>query len=204
MPIFTLIIETAVQFFASWTIAYHLALLTRLPAQLSLLLLLTIFPTSFFFDRHRLKSLKVSLRQLRNPLALGVFSFCLLLGLLTCFGSRPDFDDFSFFHRVLVQLQHLDQPFFLTDTSHNLPGLPALSLTHTMTSYEPLVGLAANWLKLDPVWAYQNLSAFVVAFLLPLVYFSLYRQFRLRYRFHRDNYCRSISMPGWQPPSFLR
>lgn len=182
MKVFITIIEIVVQLFASWTIAYHVSLLVQLPAQLIVLPFLAIFLISLYlFYQDSVKALKDFnvLWPKQRTFLFGIFGFCLLLGSLTVFLSRPDYDDFSFFHRVLVQLRHLDQPFFLTDTGHNITGLPALSLTHVMTSYEPLVGLTANWLNIDPLWAYQNLAGFVVAALLPLVYFSLYRQLRL-------------------------
>ncbi|MEM8805938.1 MAG: DUF6077 domain-containing protein [Cyanobacteria bacterium P01_G01_bin.38] len=182
MKIFLTILQVVVQFFSSWTVAYHFSLSTRLPTKFIHLPFLCVFSgVLYFFYKDYFISLKS--RRLwpkgQGLFVLGTFFFCLLLGGLTLFISRPNGDDFSYFHRVLVQLENLDQPFFLGDTSHNMAGLPALSLMHVMTSYEPLVGLAASGVGLDPLWVYQNLMGLMIAALFPITYILLYKQLGL-------------------------
>ena len=109
----------------------------------------------------------------------GIFVLALIVGTLGLFFSRPSNDDFSFFHRAIVQLQHLDQPFFTNDTAHNLPGLPPLSNTHIMTSYEPLVAMTANVIGVNPLVIYHYMSAFIAEIILIVVYILLYKEFRL-------------------------
>ncbi|MEM8805747.1 MAG: DUF6077 domain-containing protein [Cyanobacteria bacterium P01_G01_bin.38] len=182
MKIFLTLLQIIIQFFASWTAAYHFSLLIRLPAKFTYVPFLCIVSiVLYLFYKDNLKSLKHHRFWPKGQglSVLGTFFFCLLLGELTVFISRPNLDDFSYFHRVLVQLENLDQPFFLGDTSHNMAGLPALSLMHVMTSYEPLVGLLANWLGLDPLWVYQNLIGLIVAALFPITYILLYEQLGL-------------------------
>jgi hypothetical protein len=171
-------VEVTLQVLASWTLAYHLTLLLHLPAGLTPVPFLILSITALLSSRRgRGRLLRGATARARPLIGLGLCS--LAAGALTLFTSRPDNDDLSFFHRALAQLGHLDQPFQLGDTMHNLPGLPPLSPLHVTTSYEPGVALAAAALGGDPLWAYQNASAFVAAALLPVVYFLLYRHFRL-------------------------
>ncbi len=186
MSLLLLIVEAALQVLASWTLAYHLCLLARLPAEL-IVAPFAAFVLPLFALSARRWSRAIS--RLRSPTArrnrnarflLATFALCLVTSGFTLFTSKPDRDDFSFFHRALVQLSRPDAPFTLEDTGHNRGGLPALSLPHAMTSYEHGVAMSASLLGADPLWAYQNAGAFVAAFLLPLVYLLLYRELGLR------------------------
>jgi hypothetical protein len=109
----------------------------------------------------------------------GIAALALLVGVFCMLQWRPDADDFSFFRRAAVQLEHLELPFIRLDTSHNVPGLPPISQLHILTSYEPLVAMGAHAVGVDPLRIYQNVSALVVGVLLPIIYVLLYRKFRL-------------------------
>lgn len=180
-----ILLEVMLQIFASWTLAYHLLLLLRWPARLIVIPFLLIWLPMLALSlrgwgRKIQASKRTQFRQEGEPWFLPcVFILALSAGIFTLVVSRPDADDFSFFHRALLQLSHLDMPFFLTDTAHNVPDLPALSLSHLMTSYEPLVAMASAAIGIDPLNAYQNLSAFIVGAMLSIVYVLLYRLFRL-------------------------
>jgi hypothetical protein len=100
---------------------------------------------------------------------------CLIAGLFALFLARPDLDDFSFFHRAVAQLDHLAEPFFLEDRSHDIP-LPPLSAHHLLTSYEPLVALTASAVQVDPVLLYQNTTAFFAGMFMVVVFLMLFRQ----------------------------
>lgn len=100
-------------------------------------------------------------------------------GLLLLLISNPNPDDYNFFHRALVQLHHLDQPFVLTDTGHNVVGLPPLSALHVATSYEPFVAIGAAIVGIDPLQAYHNLSLLIAVTLLTATYVLLYQHFGL-------------------------
>jgi len=84
-------------------------------------------------------------------------------------------DDYNFFHRALAQLDYLDESFFRHETGLTPSGLPQLSLLHVMTSYEPLVALAAYGVRIAPLFAYQNVAAFIGAFLMVVGWAVLYR-----------------------------
>jgi len=171
------VFEILVQLFSCWTVAYHLCLLCRFPAWFSLLLCCLLYLP--FAVRVLPKQVRL-LRGLKPNSLLGMLLLLsLLCGSLTLFISRPDADDFSFFHRVVAQLPYLDRPFFLTHTGENVSGLPPQSFLHVSTSYEPLMGMLAVLFHLSPLHVYQNLSAFFAAGLLPLAYFLLYREFRM-------------------------
>jgi hypothetical protein len=89
-------------------------------------------------------------------------------GLLAVVSAVPNADDVSFFHRALVQLRYLDQPFRLVDTLHDARAVPPLSILHYLTAYEPFVAMAARSLGLDPLWTYQSAGAFAAAALLSI------------------------------------
>jgi hypothetical protein len=189
MKILFIFIEFILQIFSSWTLAYHFSLITHLPAKSIVIPFLVIWlPMIGLFWQRWLRMIKnskgVLLHQKQERwFLLGAIILALSTGGFTLIISRPDADDFSFFHRALFQLSHTDLPFFLTNTNHNVPNLPPLSLSHVMTSYEPLVAMTASEIGIDPLWAYQNASAFIVGVILPFVYILLYRQFRLRKTF---------------------
>lgn len=178
MALLLISIELILQVFASWTLAYQLALWIRLPARMTgwlcfLILLPLLLPSLGRWARMA----RLGRRELRfaggtTLLGLGVAAFLLV-------ASRPDNDDFFFFHRCLVQLRHPDQPFFLFHTGYNVEGLPPFSVTHIMTAYEPFIAFAAAALRLDPLGAYQNGAIVVGALLLCATYALLYREFRL-------------------------
>src|SRR5581483_10274772 len=126
------VFEILVQLFSCWTVAYHLCLLCRFPAWFSLLLCCLLYLP--FAVRVLPKQVRL-LRGLKPNTLLGMLLLLsLLCGSLTLFISRPDADDFSFFHRVLAQLPYLDRPFFLTHTGENGSGLPPQSFLHVSTS----------------------------------------------------------------------
>lgn len=174
-------LEALLFVFASWTLAYHVCLLLALPARLLVLPFALCFGPLVAVSWRRWLGVFRRFGAFRGGrgllVALGGVS--LLGAAFALVVSRPDPDDLAFFHRALVQLGHPELPFVLHDTTHNQPGLAAISLTHTLTSYEHLVAMAASWLGLDPLWVYHNAAAALVMGLFPVVYFLLYRGFRL-------------------------
>lgn len=179
MNILIVLIEVVLQIFSSWTIAYHFALATGSPAKLTYIPFLAILLLLIGLSWRRWKrTLWVSIGQWWFwP---GIIGLALITGSFTLFTSRPDYDDFDYFHRGLAQLQHMDQPFILTDTTHRVSGQPPpFSTLHLITSYEPLLAMGAALLGVDPLSVYQNFSAFIAGIILPIVYVLLYRQFRL-------------------------
>ncbi len=177
MNLLLFILEAILQIFTSWTLAYHLALLINLPVKfivLPFLIILGIVIKLFWSRWNQLLSLPLEKRAL-----LGILGLSLATGIFTLVISRPDADDLVYFHRSLVQLQHLDRPFILTDTLHNQSSLPPFAITHVMTSYEPLTALVAVVIGIDPLSAYHNLSPFVAGILLPSIYVLLYQHFKV-------------------------
>lgn len=113
----------------------------------------------------------------RAPIPPGLGLCLLLLGLLagtfTVTVLRPDYDDLTLFHRVLVQ--DWREPFLTGDTVTNYPGLPPQSILHVTTSYEPLVGLTAKVVHVRPLHLYYNSPSVLAALALVVVYFLFYR-----------------------------
>ncbi len=172
-------IEVALVSFGGWTLAYHLCLIFDLPAgRIWILFLLIAVPAGFYFCRHQWQKPVLGKGQFR---LLGwALALATLAGTVTLFNSRPDADDASFFHRALVQLPHMDQPFITNHTHHDVSDLPPLSVLHVMTSYEVLMAFAGNAICGDALWFYQNIGAFIAAFLFCLVMTLLFRHLGLR------------------------
>jgi hypothetical protein len=173
-----LLIEITLQLFASWTIAYHLCLVFSLPAQFIAIPFLAILcPLLIFSYRHWHTTIALKQQERRFLGATGLLATG--TGLLLLLVSNPNQDDYNFFHRALVQLYHLDQPFILTDTGHNVAGLPPLSALHVATSYEPFVAIGAAIVGIEPLQAYHNLSLLIAVTLLTVTYVLLYQHFGL-------------------------
>lgn len=178
MKLLLFVIETALLIFASWTLAYHFSLLVSLPSGLIFAPFLAIFIPLLIFSQHNRRY------ALRFPKSECWFPFCVIsfgsvIGIVTLFISNPNPDDYNFFHRALVQLQHLKEPFILTDIGHNIAGLPPLSIVHVLTSYEHFVAMTAALIGADPLGFYHNISACIAEILMVIVYVLLYRQFGL-------------------------
>lgn len=171
--------EAGIVFFGCWTISYHVVLFTALPAIINPLLFvpLTLLFTAIFFRKW------THLWPLRdNSLILNIAAISAITGCFALVNFRPDADDIEFFHRAFVQNFASYQPYATTDTIHNLNNLPALTILHVATSYEPLMAFLAKILHIEPVWFYQNIGALVAAILLPPVYALLYAEFGVKKR----------------------
>ncbi len=170
-------IEFIIITFSICTLIFHIALCTRIPAGTIQNLWALTVALSFIAYLPRF------IRRFRSRGDGSRFHWWILVIALAwatpmLFVMRQNNDDLTLYHRVVWQLNHLDQPFTLEDTTHGLPDLPAISYLHITTSYEPLVGLLANLFHLDPLLAYHNTGAFFGPFLLVVVYALLYRRFR--------------------------
>jgi hypothetical protein len=165
--------------FASWTLSYHFALVVRLPARATVFPFLAILLPLLAWSR---RDGWLALHSPRREwlYAAGVLGLAGGIAFLSLLAESHNPDDYNFFHRALVQLDCLDQPFLLTETGLNPPGLPQLSILHAMTSYEPAVALAARLLGLDPLGCYQNGGAFLGVVLLVVMLVLLYHHFHLQ------------------------
>ncbi len=178
MKLLRLLLVLITEIFASWTLAYHFALLVRLPARMTVVPFLAILLPLLAWSRRDWP------RAVRSPrrewsFAGGVLFLGALLGLLPLLIHNANPDDYNYFHRAVAQLDCLDQPFFLTETGLHPSGLPQLSIPHTMTSYEPGVALAARLTGMDPLECYFNGMALLSVLLVTAVLSLLYRHFRL-------------------------
>lgn len=178
MEFLLVFIEATLHVFASWTLAYHFSLLVHLPSGLIFIPFLAILIPLICIFLPKWKYAIIPPQDERWFL-IGTVFLALLMGILPLFILNPNPDDYNFFHRALVQLYHLDQPFILTDTGHNLSELPPLSILHVMTSYEHFVAMTANFLGADPLMFYHNVSPLIAEIILTIVYILVYRQFGL-------------------------
>lgn len=165
-------LELAVLAFGTATLAYHLTFLARAPAHTLVLIWPALaLPAAYAWRRSWPTPSSVSEARTTRVTA-GLLA--LVAGGLALLLARPDLDDYSFFHRAVAQLEHLDEPFLRDETSHGML-LPPLSNHHLLTAYEPLVALAADRLGLDPILLYQNGAPFLAGILLIGVWLALYR-----------------------------
>ncbi|HEY6328009.1 MAG TPA: DUF6077 domain-containing protein [Blastocatellia bacterium] len=178
MQVISPLLELSLSLFASWTIAYHIVLAGRLPAYCTIILCapMGLVLSLVSLNQHRQQSGDGTNRISRGP-AVALFLIALCAGLTAILVLRPDADDLTLFHRVLIQ--NWSQPFSTGDGVSNFPNLPAQSVLHIMTSYEPLIGLLAKVAHLNQLRAYHNVPPFVAAFFMVAIYFLLYRSLGL-------------------------
>lgn len=171
-------LDTALAFFAMTTILYWLILLLHAPAGW---LIPGVFVALFVAVLWAVWSCRgqPSSALLTSQTA-ALFALSLATGAAGVFFYHSDLDDFSFLHRVLVQLSVMDQPFIMTDTTHDVGGLPPLSPGHVFTSLEPIAAFAAAALHLPLLPALMGGLACISLALLPSVYYLLLREHRLR------------------------
>lgn len=161
-------VELGVLFYASWTLAYQITLLSRLPAACVPLVALGCAAAAGWAYRRFRRGQPSQLIGTQAAMSVSVLALVASIG--TLFLLRPDADDFSFFHRALVQLGQQGAPLIVHDTSHDLAGLPPISLLHISTSYEWLAALTAQWAGVHPTWWVQNMAALLATAFMLLVY----------------------------------
>lgn len=178
------IVQVFVIVFAGCTISYQIVFTARWPS--SWVMPVSACLTTLLLGI-RLRSWYRTPTRLTDPgeafsIIAGLFALGLVLGVISTMLNRPDTDDISYFHRALVQLGNLDKPLIVTDTLYRstcLPGMPSVQL---ISSYEMLVAFAAHLLGADPLWLYHNGPAAMTAFLIPIVYYLVFREFGLSSR----------------------
>lgn len=99
---------------------------------------------------------------------------------ISLFTNRPDLDDGSFFHRALVAAENPHAPIALTDTSHDTPGLPAITPLHVFTSIEVVTALLARFFHIPQIIAIHLVLGTIANVMLPIVYFLVLRSFNAR------------------------
>ncbi len=173
-----LLVAIPLAVFSTWTLAYHIVLLARVPSMCIIFFFLPLLVSGLFllckicyvdFE----KSL-VSIKG-NSLLIIWLFSISLAVSLLPLFILRPNSDDIDYFHRAFLQVYHLNEPIFTCETLHNIYGLPPLSVLHLTTSYEYFASFLSLLISVNPVFIYHNVLPAIISFLVPIVYFLLYR-----------------------------
>lgn len=172
-----LLIFLLLYIFSSWTLSYHIVLSIRLPAVFIIiffiLLLILIIIIGIKFSHH-LPRFRI------NKYIVALLFISSLLLLFSTIVYKPDLDDVSFFHRAYVQFYNWLSPIYTYETSYNQIGLPPLSILHLLTSYEYFCLFLSSLLFMDPVLVYQNIMPAIFSFLLPIVYFCIFKTFGLK------------------------
>ncbi|MAE93133.1 MAG: hypothetical protein CL910_00590 [Deltaproteobacteria bacterium] len=158
-----------------WTLAYHLSLLTGLPAGWIWLPFGFLIAGVVWVCRPKAW---VTGREAGGPLW-ATLGFGVATGLGSLFLAYFNPDDVNYLHRALVQLDHLDEPFEVGQSFFNVGVLPPLTTAHALTSHELLVTFLADLVGLDPVWAFQKLGGVVGHLLFAFVFVALYRELGL-------------------------
>jgi tetratricopeptide (TPR) repeat protein len=173
---FLALIQLIILVFGSWTLAYHLWLLAALPAGLIFIPFVLILAALLAFGWRHWAPLW-QFHRIDRLLFFRTAVLSLIAGSLTAFSSRWHVDDNAYLHRALLQLHHLDEPFFRFETGLNITIPPLLNIV--TTSQEHFIVMTAGLFRVDPLLAYQNLSAYLGALLLPVIYVVLYRHLGL-------------------------
>jgi Family of unknown function (DUF6077) len=157
---------------AFWTLSYQLVLVTRWPAQTTVLCFFVIAVVGLF-SLARLWAMTNATPRLGyrfHPSHLLLFTLGVACGAATLFVRRPNQDDIVYFHRALAQLSALNQPILLRETSVDMDAA-AFSPLHLATSHEMLMALLGHYLGIDPLYFYQVVAPAFTVFLIP---FALY------------------------------
>ncbi|MFH0823478.1 MAG: DUF6077 domain-containing protein [Pseudomonadota bacterium] len=177
----SLVPEVAVVLFACWTAAYQIvyvmrvAFLTILPLFVALMAGALCFFVPVWKRAYRSECpFGANRRVVAAVVVLG-----LVLALVSTILCRPDNDDVDYFHRALVQMRHLWEPVFTGDLFHNREGLPGPDSLHLVTSLEVLCAFVGHVLGVSPLVVFHNISCAAACFLLPMIYYLLYRELEL-------------------------
>ncbi len=163
--------------FSSWTIAYHVVLILRLPVfYLPLFWLGLLFLVGLVFKRC---VISINYTKILNSYNVALAIIIGVISLLTLFTLRPDNDDIEFFHRAYLQNFHLGEPIYVHETLLNFEELPPISILHLTTSYEYFTVFISKIIHIDPVIAYQNLMSWIVSIVTLATYYCIFRFFGL-------------------------
>ena len=155
---------------AFWTLSYQLVLVTRWPAQTTVLCFFAIAVMGLFsLARLWAKTNATPGSGYRfHPSQLLLFTLGVACGAATLFVRRPNQDDIVYFHRALTQLSALHRPIILSQTSVDM-NAAAFSPLHLATTHELLMALLGHYLGIDPLYFYQVVAPAFTVFLIPFV-----------------------------------
>jgi hypothetical protein len=155
---------------AFWTLSYQLVLVTRWPAQTTVLCFFAIAVVGLFsLARLWAKTNATPGSGYRfHPSQLLLFALGVACGAATLFVRRPNQDDIVYFHRALTQLSALDRPIILAQTTVDMDAA-AFSPLHLATSHEMLMALVGHYLGVNPLYFYQVVGPAFMVFLVPFV-----------------------------------
>ena len=165
---------------AFWTLAYHLVLIARWPAETITWCFLALAISGFLLLRRLWKKTGAipgkGYRFHLSHVLLLVLGLAYAITIL--FVRRPNQDDVVYFHRALAQLSALDQPVFLHQTSVDMDAA-AFSPVHLATSHEMLMAFLGHYLGIKPLYVYQVVGHAFAAFSLPFVLYWCTRRLGL-------------------------
>jgi hypothetical protein len=165
---------------AFWTLAYDLVLVARWPAHtITWCFVALVLVGSIALCRLWTKTNAIPGENYRfHPSQLLLLALGLAYAITALFVRRPNQDDVVYFHRALSQLLDLHQPIFLRQTSVDMDAA-AFSPVHLTTSYEMFAAFLGHFLGIKPLYCYQVVGHFCVAFSLPFVFYWCARIFGL-------------------------
>jgi hypothetical protein len=172
-------LEWILAFFAALTIAYDVVLLMRWPCYFIAIGAMPLAVAAIGGGAMLRRGMPES-AVLPDPWA-DRFAL-LLIGMAvvvyTLLVNRPDSDDVAYLRRAVVQATSLRSPVVVSNVTYDA-DVPDVVPTQYLVSYEILVGMAGRVLHCDPVNLYFNVFPAVIAFLVPWVYYLLFRAFDL-------------------------
>ncbi|WP_240414717.1 hypothetical protein [Paenibacillus periandrae] len=168
--------NSALIIFSSFTLAYEIVLLLRLPTFV-LFCMLPFF--IWFFFKHVKKTSYVTLPKLLSMrFLLILFSVSNGLLCLLLYSFNPD--DPTFFNKTAVNVVNLQAQFSSNDIRLAYDDLPAMSAAHLLSSWEYFMQLVGYYSTGSMLQGYHNIGAFTCGFFVPMLYFAFYRNFKLK------------------------
>jgi hypothetical protein len=179
------VVEGLLALFAAWTIAYDIVVLLSWPCYFIVVVALPLAAVALTVGaiarshpegtRHE-AGRRMSYSLLLAPCSLLVIGAA--VALFTLLVNRPDSDDVAYMRRAVVQAADLRSPVVVSNVTYDA-NVPDVVPTQYLASYEMLIALTSRILNCDLLTLYFNVFPAGIAFLVPWVYYLLYREWDL-------------------------
>jgi hypothetical protein len=172
-------IEAIISLFGCWTFLYHLGLVFHVSAiiVITVTLIVSCLLIAMHISGYTKHSFDKQKTNFKDTLLLAILAT--FPGCLNLFIQNPNPDDAQFFHRAFSQIGDFDAPFYVTDTLLNVRDVPALSNSHLISSYEPLIATISWVISVDPIFIVHNIVPFFIGAIYVYAIFNLYKEFGL-------------------------
>ena len=161
---------------AAWTVAYDFVVLLRWPSYFIGIVAVPLAVVALIVAARVRRTTETTATP--SPASRGACAALVLIAaavaLFTLLVNRPDSDDVAYMRRAVVQAASLRSPVVVSNVTYDA-NVPDVVPTQYLASYEILIGLTGRIFHCDLLNLYFNVFAAGSAFLVPWVYYLLFR-----------------------------